>query len=149
MCWVPPIPPGLARVKFAGAPVARLATSDADGQPHLVVVTFATRGDQIFTTVDRKPKTTLDLKRLRNVRQNPLVTVLADHYEDAWEALWWVRADGVAQIVTDPAEMAGPIQMLADRYWQYRENRPEGPVITITVHRWTGWSATAGTAATS
>ena len=118
----------------------RLATSDAVGQPHLVVTTFAIRGDELFTAVDHKPKSTRDLKRLRNIRQNPLVTVLADHYEDAWDALWWVRGDGRAKILTDPAEMAAPIQMLSDRYWQYRENRPEGPVIAITVQRWTGWS---------
>jgi PPOX class probable F420-dependent enzyme len=139
---MPLIPPELARTSLAAVPVVRLATSDAAGQPHLVVTTFAIQGDQLFTAVDHKPKTTRNLKRLRNIRQNPRVAVLADHYEDAWETLWWVRADGQAKILTDPAEMATPIQMLADRYWQYRDKKPEGPVIAITVQRWTGWSST-------
>jgi PPOX class probable F420-dependent enzyme len=104
--------------------------------------------DQIFTAVDHKPKTTRNLKRLRNIAENPQVAVLADHYEDAWDALWWVRGDGQARILTDTAEMAAPIQMLADRYWQYRMNRPEGPVIAITVQRWTGWSFSGRTSIT-
>jgi PPOX class probable F420-dependent enzyme len=133
--------PELARAMLATVPVVRLATSDAAGQPHLVVATFAVEGNQIFTAIDHKPKTTRNLRRLRNIAENPRVAVLADHYEDAWEALWWVRADGQARILTDAAEMAAPIQLLADRYWQYRENRPAGPVIAITVERWTGWHA--------
>jgi PPOX class probable F420-dependent enzyme len=143
---MPLIPPDLARVRLATVPVVRLATSDSSGQPHLVVTTFAVHGDQIFTAVDQKPKASRNLKRLRNIEENPRVAVLADHYEDAWEALWWVRADGQARILTDAAEMAAPIQLLAERYWQYRENRPHGPVIAITVQRWTGWSLSAGAA---
>jgi PPOX class probable F420-dependent enzyme len=136
---MPLLPPGLARARLATVPVVRLATSDAAGQPHLVVATFAVDGDQIFTAVDHKPKTTRNLRRLRNIEENPRVAVLADHYEDTWAALWWVRADGRARILTGAADMAAPIELLAGRYWQYRENRPDGPVIAITVDRWSGW----------
>jgi PPOX class probable F420-dependent enzyme len=136
---MPQIPPDVARARLGTVPVVRIATSDAAGQPHLVVATFAVHGDQIYTAVDHKPKSTRNLRRLRNIEQNPRVAVLADHYEDAWQALWWVRADGRARILTGTAEVAEPIQLLADRYWQYRENRPEGPVIAITVERWSGW----------
>lgn len=142
---MPVISSDLARAQLASVPVVRLATSDGTGQPHLVVTTFAVHEDQIFTAVDRKPKTTRNLKRLRNIAENPRVAVLADHYEDAWEALWWVRGDGQARILTEAAEMAAPIEMLAERSWQYRANRPEGPVIAITVQRWTGWSFSART----
>lgn len=138
---MPRISSELGRTRLATVPVVRLATSDATGHPHLVVTTFAIRDDEIFTAVDHKPKTTRDLKRLRNIRENPRVAVLGDHYEDDWESLWWVRADGQAHVLTDAAEMAAPIQLLADRYRQYRENRPEGPVIAITVQHWTGWSS--------
>jgi PPOX class probable F420-dependent enzyme len=128
------------RERLASVPVVRMATTDATGRPHLVVTTFAVEGDRIFTAVDAKPKTTRDLKRLRNIRADPRVAVLADHYEDDWSRLWWVRADATAEILEDPPAMAGPIALLCERYRQYRESPPEGPVIAITVARWTGWA---------
>ncbi len=129
-----------ARRRFAAARVARLATAPAGGRPHVVPVTFAAEGDRIYTAVDHKPKTTANLRRLRNIMENPLVSVLADHYSDDWDELWWVRADGRAALLGDPAGMAGPLALLADRYPQYRDARPGGPVIAITVHHWTAWS---------
>jgi len=107
----------------------------------VVPFTFAVDGDLIYTAVDAKPKTTTNLKRLRNIRDNPRVAVLVDHYEEDWSALWWVRADGLASVVSDAEAMARPIVMLADRYPQYVASPPEGPVIVIQVTRWTGWSA--------
>jgi PPOX class probable F420-dependent enzyme len=129
-----------ARERLTSAPVVRLATTDETGRPHLVVVTFAIEGDHIFTAVDAKPKRTRDLKRLRNIRADPRVAVLADHYEDDWTRLWWVRADATAEIIEDPAAMARPVSLLRGRYRQYREAPPEGPVIALTVERWTGWA---------
>jgi PPOX class probable F420-dependent enzyme len=134
------LPEETARERLTSAPVVRLATTDGTGRPHLVVVTFAIEGDHIFTAVDAKPKRTRDLKRLRNIRAEPRVAVLADHYEDDWTHLWWVRADATAEIIEDPAAMARPISLLRERYRQYREEPPEGPVIALTVERWTGWA---------
>ena len=130
-----------ARQRFADSAVARLATVTEAGRPHLVPVTFAVDGDRIYVAVDAKPKSTRNLRRLRNIRANPQVAVLADRYDDDWTALWWVRADGRAVIVDDPRQMAGPVALLAGRYPQYRELPPAGPVIEITVERWTGWAA--------
>lgn len=129
-----------ARERLASVPVVRLGTADASGRPHVVPAVFAADGDRIYSAVDWKPKSTRDLKRLRNIRENPRVTVLADHYDDDWERLWWVRADGRAAIVEDPQEMAGPVRLLTDRYSQYRQVPPQGPVIVITVEQWSGWS---------
>jgi PPOX class probable F420-dependent enzyme len=136
---------GAARQRFARARVARLATTGLDGQPHLVPFTFALephpgQEDRIYSAVDAKPKSTTDLRRLRNIRANPRVAVLADHYEDDWTRLLWVRADATAEIIEDPAAMARPIALLRERYRQYRETPPEGPVIALTVERWTGWA---------
>jgi PPOX class probable F420-dependent enzyme len=130
-----------ARRRLAGARVARLGTADADGQPHIVAVTFAVDGDHIFIVVDHKPKTTSNLKRLRNISENPLVSMLADHYSDDWGDLWWARADGRAAILSGAGEMTAPIALLTSRYPQYREARPDGPVIAVAVDRWSGWSA--------
>lgn len=107
----------------------------------MVPFTFAVDGDVIYSAVDAKPKSTTNLRRLRNIRDNPSVAVLADHYEDDWSALWWVRADGLAAVVSDAEVMARPLGLLADRYPQYRASPPAGPVIVIRVDRWTGWTA--------
>jgi PPOX class probable F420-dependent enzyme len=131
-----------ARQRFATAAVARLATVGATGQPHLVPVTFAVDGDRIYTAVDAKPKTTANLRRLRNIAGNPQVAVLADHYEADWDRLWWVRADGTAAVLAGPGDMAGPLRLLAARYPQYRASPPAGPVISVRVARWSGWAAT-------
>ncbi len=130
-----------ARERLARARIARLATVAADGRPHLVPVTFAVSGDRIVTAVDAKPKTSRSLRRLANIRANPLVAVLADYYDEDWSRLWWARADGEATVAGNPAEMAGPVELLARRYPAYRENPPPGPVIAIKVTKWTGWSA--------
>lgn len=130
-----------ARERMAAAPVARLGTADARGRPHIVAVTFAVDGDRIYTAVDAKPKTTSNLKRLHNIAENPLVTVFTDHYEDDWRELWWVRADGRAVVLGGAQQMSGPVGMLVSRYAQYRGAPPGGPVIAVTVERWTGWSA--------
>jgi PPOX class probable F420-dependent enzyme len=120
--------------------VARLATCDAKGQPHLVPITFAVAEDLILTAVDDKPKRTTRLRRLRNIAANPRVGVLADHYEDDWSKLWWVRADGTADVVEPEAPAhPGTVARLVQRYEQYRERPPEGPAIAITVSRWSGW----------
>jgi hypothetical protein len=65
--------------------------------------------------------------------------MLADHYSEDWETLWWVRADGRAAILTGQRQMVEPLRVLAHRYWQYREAPPLGPVLAVTVERRTGW----------
>jgi PPOX class probable F420-dependent enzyme len=134
------VTPEDARRRFAAARVARLATIGAGGSPHLVPIVFAADGDTVYTAVDAKPKRTRALKRLANVRRDPHVTLLADHYEEDWSALWWVRADGRAAIV-DATDAADALALLTARYEPYREQPPAGPVLVITVDRWTGWSA--------
>jgi PPOX class probable F420-dependent enzyme len=132
-----------ARGRLAGARVARLATAGMDGQPHLVPVTLAVSGDLIYTAVDHKPKSTVNLRRLRNIRGNPRVAVLADQYTEDWDALWWVRADGLAHVIDGEQAMRQPLDLLSQRYPQYQEKRPAGPVIVIEAVRWTGWAAAA------
>jgi PPOX class probable F420-dependent enzyme len=129
-----------ARAAFRTARVARLATVDAAGRPHLVPMTFALIDDDtIVTAVDHKPKRTTKLKRLANIAANPRVAVLADHYGDDWSQLWWARADGTARTIETPTPAA--LSALAERYAPYRERPPGGPLVIIAVERWSGWSA--------
>jgi PPOX class probable F420-dependent enzyme len=134
-----------ARERFAAARVARLATADAAGRPHLVPVVFAVEADTVYTVVDAKPKRTTALRRLANVAENPRVALLVDHYDDAdWDALWWVRAEGVGRVL-DPgsdveaerAEAARAVQLLRARYPQ---QRAVGAVLAVDVERWSSWA---------
>jgi len=129
-----------ARERFAAGRVARLGTVDPRGRPHIVPIVFALDGNTIYSVVDDKPKRTVELQRLRNVRSNARVAVLVDRYDDAeWAALWWARADGSARVLEpDAAEAERAIALLAARYPQ---QRAAGAVLAIDVERWSGWSA--------
>lgn len=129
-----------ARARLASVRSATLATVGSDGRPHVVPITFAVEGESIFTAVDHKPKTGRKLRRLDNIARDPRVAVLADRYSDDWGALWWVRVDGRATVMTDAEQTRHPLDALAARYEQYRARRPDGPVIVIRAERWTGWS---------
>jgi PPOX class probable F420-dependent enzyme len=127
--------------RFADAPVARLATAAPDGRPHLVPVVFALHGAVIYTAVDAKPKTTQRLRRLANIERNPQVSLLVDHYTDDWTQLWWVRADGVAEIHHDGDALRAGRDLLRAKYAQYQSVSLDGPVIAVAVQRWSSWHA--------
>src|SRR6266536_1955101 len=80
--------------RLTAARVARLATTDPDGRPHLVPIVFALDGDTLYSAVDRKPKRSSTLRRIENARVRPDVAILVDHYEDDWDRLWWIRLRG-------------------------------------------------------
>jgi PPOX class probable F420-dependent enzyme len=128
-----------ARQRFTAAPVARLATVDAENTPHLVPVVFAADGDVIYTAVDGKPKSTQRLRRLANIAHQPLVTLLVDHYDDDWSLLWWVRADGIATIHHDGVHADTGRQLLRAKYPQYQSVSLDGPVIAVQVNKWQDW----------
>ena len=129
------------RAHLAAARVGRLATVRPDGGPHVVACCFVVGGDRVWTAVDAKPKSGAPLQRLENVRANPRASLLIDHYEEDWEALWWVRVDGTAAVLESGNEEERAIAALTARYPQYVRARPPGPVIAIAIERITGWSA--------
>jgi PPOX class probable F420-dependent enzyme len=129
-----------ARSRVAESRVATLATLDARSRPHLVPVCFALLDDgRVVTAVDHKPKRSPALARLDHVRARPAVGLLVHHYEDAWDALWWVRLDGAGVVVDQPGDEL--LRPLVAKYEPYAARPPAGPAIAITVERWTGWSA--------
>jgi PPOX class probable F420-dependent enzyme len=159
-----------ARRRFLAARVATLATVDTEGRPHLVPLVFARCGDVLVTAVDHKPKRSPLLRRLRNIAAHPAVCLLVDAYDEDWERLWWVRADGDAHVIPppggrergerepgerepggqergeqEPGEVshayAAAVDALRDKYPQYRNRPPDGPVTVITVRRWRGWQS--------
>jgi PPOX class probable F420-dependent enzyme len=132
---MPSWPPAIAEERLAQARVGRLATVTAEGRPHVVPVCFAVHEGRIYTAVDAKPKRSAALARLDNVRATGRASLLVDHYEEDWSRLWWVRADGPAEVIESDAA----IDALAAKYDQYRAARPDGPVIAIAPDRWRSW----------
>jgi PPOX class probable F420-dependent enzyme len=130
-----------ARLRFAAARVATLATVDGGGAPHVVPVTFAVDGDTVVSAVDAKPKRRLALRRLDNIRANPRVSLLAQHWDEDWSALWWVRADGLAVVTEAPSAVDHAVALLREKYTQYQTVDVHGPVIEVAVHAWRAWSA--------
>ena len=136
--------PAEARLRFAAARVARLATATPQGNPHLVPMVFAVDGDRVLSVVDDKPKRSMNLRRMANVMENPSVSLLVDHYEDDWSALWWVRADGTARIhEAGSPDAEAALDRLAERYEQYKMRRPRGNVLQVDVLRWSGWAGSS------
>lgn len=133
------------RTRLSASRVAHLATVTTAGLPHVVPCCFVLADDAIYSVVDGKPKSTMALKRLDNIRATPAASLVADHYDDDWRQLWWVRADGPATVV-DPvgaaAERSTALALLADKYDQYRADTPEGPLLRIDVTDLTGWAFT-------
>jgi PPOX class probable F420-dependent enzyme len=130
------------RERLANGRVARMATVAVSGTPHVVPICYTLHGDDVFSVVDFKPKSTIDLARLENIRENPGVSLVVDHYEDdAWDRLWWVRVDGQARVVEGGVDHTLAIQLLRTKYPQYSLRRPTGAVVAIAIKRWAGWSA--------
>jgi PPOX class probable F420-dependent enzyme len=130
-------------ISFTRAPVARLATSSADGKPHVVPVVFAVDedADRVYTAIDGKPKSTQRLRRLANIATNPAVSLLVDHYADDWTQLWWVRVDGTASIHSEGAALDTGYRLLRAKYPQYQSVSLNGPVIAIAVQYRSSWHA--------
>jgi PPOX class probable F420-dependent enzyme len=134
---MPSWPRDTAEQRLGAARVGRLATVTPLGRPHVVPVCFVLHEGRIFTVVDAKPKTTRALARLENVRATGRASLLVDHYEEDWRNLWWVRVDGVAEVVRSDRA----VDALAEKYEQYRAQPPPGPLIAITPEQWRSWVA--------
>jgi PPOX class probable F420-dependent enzyme len=130
--------------RLLAARVARLATLDPDGRPHLVPIVFAVDGDTVYSAVDRKPKRSTTLRRIENARARPDVTILVDHYEEDWSRLWWIRLRGRARVLDEGEERERALQLLAEKYPQYRSDPPVGPVLAVDVTETRAWAARAG-----
>ena len=131
-----------ARAFLEGRRVAHLATADAAGIPNCGPVCFALAADTVYMTIDRKPKSGRPLKRLRNIAENPNVTLTADHYDDEdWSRLRWVMVRGRAEILEDGGEHDEAQALLRAKYPQYRAmDLAPLPVIAIRIARAASWS---------
>ena len=124
--------------------VARLATADAGGAPYAVPVCYAFDGERIYTAIDLKPKSVggTQLKRVRNILENPQVALVIDDYSEDWSELAYVMVRGVADLIESGEERQHAEELLRQKYRQYKVLLEPGcAIIRITPGRVVSWSA--------
>ena len=94
---------------------------------------FALDGDTLYSAVDRKPKRSRRLRRIENARSRQEATVLVDHYEEDWDRLWWICLRGRGRVLDTGEELARALALLREKYPQYRDEPPTGPVLAVDV----------------
>ena len=133
---------------LSGARVGRLSTVDAEGQPYLVPFCFAYVGGCVYSPLDEKPKSVepTELKRVRNILENPRVALVVDSYSEDWGRLAYLSVRGVAGLVR-PGEggHAEAVGALREKYPRYKEMAiHERPLIRIEPRKFTSWGALSG-----
>src|SRR3989442_3875210 len=123
--------------------VARLATADGDGHPHVVPVCYAFDGARFYTPLDEKPKRVAgsELRRVRNIEARHEASLLIDQYDDDWSRLGYVLVHGRADVLMpEDVAHAHALVLLRERYVQYRTMGLEThPVIVITPDHVVSW----------
>jgi PPOX class probable F420-dependent enzyme len=132
---------------LAAQRVAHLATADAAGRPHVVPICYALSGNTVYFTVDEKPKKKpgARLKRLSNLRENPMAALVVDRYDEDWSRLGWVMLQGSAEILESGDEHDLAQANLRARYPQLATMRLEGlPVVAVRIDHAASWGQLEG-----
>lgn len=129
---------------ITSARVGRLATADSLGQPMVVPICYAFDGTVLYSAVDAKPKDAPPegLKRIRNLRENPRVSIVIDEYQEDWTRLRYVVIQGQADLLTEGPQFAHGVDLLVAKYPQYRTlglPRERGLMIRVTPSRVSAW----------
>ena len=137
--------PGWAGDLLEEVRVGHLGLLDDDGRPRVLPVTFAVAGGAAWTAVDHKPKRVPGerLARVRWLEQRPGSTLTVDRYDDDWSRLAWVQLVGRAAVL-EAARHPEILTVLAERYPQYRERPPGGPLLRLIPERVLCWRASGG-----
>jgi PPOX class probable F420-dependent enzyme len=116
--------------------------------PSVVPVCFILVRSTVYSAIDAKPKglAPAALRRVRNVMANPESVLLVDHYEEAWDRLWWVALHGEARVLAEGDEHDRALAGLKRKYPQYRDGWPLDPgalVIALDVRRLRHWRSSS------
>ena len=124
------------------ARVGHLATADAGGQPYVIPICFVFDGRCFYSPIDEKPKRSdpQNLKRLRNIREKPQVSMVIDRYDENWRKLAWIIIFGTARVIKSGARFRRAVILLRKKYPQYRSMKIDQlPIICITPKRVRAW----------
>ena len=122
--------------------VARFATAEPSGQPHVVPICYVVSDNSVYFTIDEKPKrlTNKPLKRIRNLQNNPHVALVVDRYKEDWTQLGWVMVQGEAALLDDGKEHMKAQRLLKARYPQLHGMQSSDlPVIAVRITRVFSW----------
>jgi len=127
---------------LSSARIAHLATASKNGTPHVIPLCFAFDGKTFYSSIDEKPKRSLpsQLKRLRNIEENPQVSLVIDRYNEDWSKLAYVLVFGRARILRSGKTHQQAVRLLRKKYFQYRTMALDNlPVIVIRPDRFVQW----------
>jgi PPOX class probable F420-dependent enzyme len=122
--------------------VAHLGLHDDKDHPRVLPVTYALAEGRIWTAIDRKRKRAPEEEpaRVRFLRRDPRAALTVDRYADDWEALAWVQVLGEVEIVA-AADASTALSALVEKYPQYADSPPPGPLLALTPGRGLFWRA--------
>ena len=116
--------------------VCRVATSGAAGMPHVVPVCHALGGGKLYIGSGTG-------RKMKNLVENPQVTVVVDVYSDAWSLLRGVMIQGRAKLVRRGPGFRRGRDLLYRKYPQYRREAALSPsdsvIVEITPMRVFSW----------
>jgi PPOX class probable F420-dependent enzyme len=136
------LPPQALRL-IRAARVAHLATADAGGQPLVIPICFVFDGQEFFSPIDEKPKRTSpkNLKRLRNLCDNPKVSLIVDRYDNDWRRLSYVLITGQARALFRGRKHTRAVKLLRHKYPQYRRMAiHDRPMIVVVPRKTKVWT---------
>jgi PPOX class probable F420-dependent enzyme len=116
--------------------VARIATVDPNGTPHVVPVCFALEENTLYVASD------YGSRKIRNLRANEKISVIVDEYEEDWKKLKGVYLTGVAEIVEPGPEFSKARSLLKEKYPQYTSlpiKEGETAIIKILPRKAVSW----------
>ena len=125
---------------LAASRVGRLGLLDDAGAPRVLPVTYAVAGGRIWSAVDQKPKGPGEPARVRFLRRDSRAALTVDRYDEDWERLAWVQVLGTVSVL-DATEGAAGLEALTEKYGQYREEVPPGPLLCLEPQRYLWWRA--------
>jgi len=107
--------------------VCRVATSGAAGMPHAVPVCHALSGGKIvFGSGDNG-------RKVKNLAENPQVTVVVDAYSDTWSLLRGVMIQGRAKVYERGPRFRRGRDLLYRKYPQYPREAALSPADSVIV----------------
>lgn len=107
-----------------------IAVVDVTGRVDLVPITYAIDSSQLVTADG--------IDRLENLRKHPETAVLITNYANDWSKRWWVRVRGICRFFDGGDAYAEAVEMLQEKYPQYKKKPPKGPIIRLDITEITG-----------
>jgi len=118
---------GAAADLVARERVCRVATANAEGQPHLVPVCHVLAGGKLYIGSGD------DGAKVRNLRANPRITLTVDLYSDSWAQIRGVMVQGTARLIERGPAFQRAKRKLYEKYSQYAKEAALAPSDSVIV----------------